>query len=127
MHVISLYPSIRKVLLRLGKENKGVEALGAQTMLEAFKSFEFVFMLHLMNEIFGYRNDLCKALQKRNQDIVNAIDLLELTKVELQVLREDAGWKEFLENVTSFCVKHNVKCVDMDRKYKPIQRARGIL
>ncbi|XP_044336326.1 uncharacterized protein [Triticum aestivum] len=62
---------------------------------------------------------------KRDQDIVNAVDLLEFTKVQLQVLREDDGWKEFLENVTSFCVKHNVRCVDMDGKYKPIQRARA--
>ncbi|KAL5675917.1 hypothetical protein ACJX0J_012048, partial [Zea mays] len=29
----------------------------------------FVFMMHLMNEIFGYTNDLCIALQRREQDI----------------------------------------------------------
>ncbi|XP_006656751.1 uncharacterized protein LOC102711629 [Oryza brachyantha] len=39
------------------------------------------------------------ALQKREQDVMNAMDLLELTK-------------------------HKVKVVDMDAKYKPIQRAR---
>ena len=49
-------------------------------MLEVFKSFEFVFMLHLMNEIFGYTSDLSNALQKRDQDIVNAVDLLEFTR-----------------------------------------------
>ncbi|XP_044354273.1 zinc finger MYM-type protein 1-like [Triticum aestivum] len=80
MHVMSLYPSIRKVLFRLGRESNSVEALGAQTMLEVFKSFEFVFMLHLMNEIFGYTSDLSNALQKRDQDIVNAVDLLEFTR-----------------------------------------------
>ena len=123
MHVIHLYPSIKKVLFRVGKEGKGVEALGAQTMLRVFTSFEFVFLLHMMNEIFGYTNDLCNALQKREQDIVNAMDLLELTKVELDVLRRDAGWEEFLKNVTSFCEKHKVKVVDMDGKYIPIQRS----
>ena len=85
MHVMSLYPSIRKVLFRLGKENNSAEALGAQPMLEVFKSFEFVFMLHLMNEIFGYTSDLSNALQKRDQDIVNTVDLLEFTKEHLQV------------------------------------------
>jgi len=34
-------------------------------MLTVLKSFEFVFLLHMMNEIFGYTNDLCVALQKR--------------------------------------------------------------
>jgi hypothetical protein len=52
------------------------------------------------------------------------MDLLVDTKVELDVLRDDAGWKEFLDNVTSFCVKHHLKVVDMDGKYKPIQRAK---
>ncbi|XP_039789569.1 zinc finger MYM-type protein 1-like isoform X1 [Panicum virgatum] len=123
MHVMHLYPSIKKVIFRVGKEGKGAEALGAQTMLRVFNSFEFVFLLHLMNEIFGYTNDLCNALQKREQDIVNAMDLLEFTKVELDVLRKDAGWEEFLKNVTSFCEKHKVKVVDMDGKYIPIQRS----
>ncbi|XP_039841178.1 uncharacterized protein LOC120701078 [Panicum virgatum] len=63
------------------------------------------------------------TLKQREQDIVNAMDLLELTKVELDVLRRDAGWEEFLKNVTSFCEKHKVKVVDMDGKYIPIQRS----
>jgi hypothetical protein len=124
MHVMSLYPSIRKVLFRIGNESKGAEANGAQTMLTVFKSFEFVFLLHLMNEIFGYTNDLCNALQKREQDIVNAMDLLEFTKVELDVLRDDSGWQEFLTKVTKFCEKHNVKVVDMNGKYIPMQRSK---
>jgi hypothetical protein len=122
MHVMALYPSIKKVLSKIGKEHKGGESLGAQTMLQVFQSFEFVFMMHLMNEIFGYTNDLCIALQRREQDIVNAMDLLEFTKVELSVLREDDGWNEFNGKVNSFCEKHKVKVVDMDGKYKPIQR-----
>jgi hypothetical protein len=124
MHVMHLYPSIKKVLLRIGNESKAAEANGGQTMLTVFKSFEFVFLLHLMKEIFGYTNDLCIALQKREQDIVNAMDLLEFTKVELDVLRQDSGWQEFLNKVTSFCEKHNVRVVDMNEKYIPQQRSR---
>jgi len=51
------------------------------------------------------------------------MDLLEFTKVELDVLRKDDGWEEFLRNVTSFCEKYKVKVVDMDGKYIPIQRS----
>ncbi|PUZ50879.1 hypothetical protein GQ55_6G106600 [Panicum hallii var. hallii] len=88
-----------------------------------FNSFEFIFLLHLMNEIFGYRNDLFNAMQKREQDTVNPMDVLEFTKVELDVLRQDARWEEFLKTVISFCEKHKVKVVDMDGKYIPIQRS----
>jgi hypothetical protein len=62
MHVMHLYPSIKKVLFRVGKEGKGADTLGAQIMLRVFNLFEFVFLLHLMNEIFGYTNDLYNIL-----------------------------------------------------------------
>ena len=123
VHVITLYPSIRKVLTKIGEEYRSVEAIGAQTMLTSFESFEFVFMLHLLQEIFGYSDALCNALQKRDQDIVNAIDLLSVTKQELQNLREDRGWKAFLEEVNSFCLKHKIQVPDMDAFYKPVQRS----
>ncbi|PUZ75695.1 hypothetical protein GQ55_1G222600 [Panicum hallii var. hallii] len=72
-------------------------------MLIVFKSFEFDFLLHLMNEKFGYTNNLCNALQKRE---------------------EDAGWEEFLKKVTFFCEKHKVKVVHMNGKYVPMQRSK---
>jgi hypothetical protein len=33
MHVMALYPSIKNVLSKIGKEHKGGESLGSQTML----------------------------------------------------------------------------------------------
>lgn len=123
VHVICLYPSIRKVLTKIGEEYRSAEAIGAQTMLTSFESFEFVFMLHLLQEIFGYSDALCNALQRADQDIVNAIELISYTKQELQNLREDHGWKAFLQEVTSFCLKHKIQVPDMDGFYKPIQRS----
>jgi hypothetical protein len=38
MHVMALYPSIKKFLSKIGKEHKGGESIGAQTMLEVFES-----------------------------------------------------------------------------------------
>lgn len=43
MHVMVLYPSIRKVLFIVGNVSKRAEAIEAQTMATIFKSFEFVF------------------------------------------------------------------------------------
>jgi hypothetical protein len=64
-------------------------------MLDVCQTFKFLLLLHLTNEIFGYTNNLCNILQRRVQDIVNAIDLIEFTKLELEVLRDDCGWQEF--------------------------------
>ena len=64
-HVISMYPAIRRGLIRIAKEYNGTEAVAAMTMLTSFRTFEFVFMAHLMQEIYEYTDDLCRALQKK--------------------------------------------------------------
>ncbi|KAK8356059.1 hypothetical protein V6Z11_A05G332900 [Gossypium hirsutum] len=47
------------------------------------RSFEFIFILHMMKEVLGITDNLCQALQCRSQDILN--------------LRND-GWNELLKN-----------------------------
>jgi hypothetical protein len=119
-----MYAAIRRVLLKIGKEYHGAEAQAALSVLTSFRSFEFVFMAHLMQEIFGYTDDLSRALQMKEQDIVHAIELVDLTKYHLEGLRSDPGWDDFLIKVTSFCTKHKIKVVDMKARYCPVGRPR---
>jgi hypothetical protein len=120
-----MYPSIRKVIKKVGTDKtQKTEYNQAQTMLTIFDSFEFVFMAHLMQNVLGYTADLNHALQKRDQDIVNAVELIYLTKIQLQHMREDDGWDEFLKDVYSFCNKHKVKIPDMDNFYRSVGRDR---
>ncbi|XP_062201141.1 uncharacterized protein LOC133903715 [Phragmites australis] len=81
-------------------------------------------MAHLLLTIFGYTDDLNHALQKRDQDIVNAIELIYDTKTQLQFLWKDGGWTDFLKTVNSFCDKHGIKIPSMDDFYKPVGRDR---
>jgi hypothetical protein len=115
-----MYAAIRQVLVKIGKEYRGAEAVVALTVLTSFRSFEFVFMAHLMEEIFGFTDELSKALQKKDQDIVHAIELVDLTKYHLDCLRSDPRWDDFLMKVTSFCTKHKIKVVDMEGPYYPV-------
>ncbi len=102
-HILIMYRSIRKVLLQVGKDrSQSTEAIKAQTALQSFVSFEIVFMAHLLNTILGYTDDLNTALQRRAQDIVNAVELIVLTKMQLEMLRQDDGWVNFFKKVTSF-------------------------
>ena len=50
--------------------------------MRSILSFEFVFTLHLIKNILGITNELSIALQKKNQnqDIVNAMDLVKVSK-----------------------------------------------
>nr|XP_051210758.1 uncharacterized protein LOC127328177 [Lolium perenne] len=124
--VLSNYAAIKRVLRKIGDEYHGAEAQAALTVETSFVSFEFVFMAHLMQEIFGYTDDLSRALQMKEQDIVHAIELVDCTKFYLQALRSDPGWDDFLVTVTSFCTKHRVKVVDMNARYDPVGRPRRV-
>jgi hypothetical protein len=46
--------------------------------------------------------------------------LVDLTKFHLQCLREEEGWNDFLQRVTSFYVKYKIKVVDMEGPYYPV-------
>jgi hypothetical protein len=48
-------------------------------------------MAYLMQTVLEFTADLNYALQKRDQDIVNAVELIFLTKLQLHQLREDHG------------------------------------
>ncbi|XP_074370625.1 uncharacterized protein LOC141711835 [Apium graveolens] len=46
----------------------------ARGSLKALKSFDFLFVLHLMHKIMGITDLLCRALQSKSIDILNAMD-----------------------------------------------------
>jgi hypothetical protein len=66
-----------------------------------------------MKTIFGITNDLSQALQRSDQDIVNAISLVRVCKERLQSMRDD-GWHTLLNEVSLFCEKHDISIPNMD-------------
>jgi hypothetical protein len=48
--------------------------------LAATQTFEFAFNLHLKKSVFEITNELSQALQRKNQDILNAMKLVEVSK-----------------------------------------------
>ncbi|KAL6540509.1 hypothetical protein OROMI_024392 [Orobanche minor] len=91
------------------QEQKGI----AQGLLEKMETFKFVFMLHLMKEILGITNDLSEALQRKTQNIINAVTMVRFMKVQLQSLREEK-WEAFLEGVKKFCVDNFIEVPNME-------------
>ncbi|KAH7670347.1 P-loop containing nucleoside triphosphate hydrolase protein [Dioscorea alata] len=70
--------------------------------------FEFVFILFLMKKVLGITNGLSQTLQEKNQNIVNALDMVEGVKFKLQSFRDDR-WDELLANVSKFCVENDIE------------------
>lgn len=87
-------------------------------------TFEFLFIMHVMKELMGITNLLCKKLQQKSQDIVNAMDDIATTKRLVQNLR-DHGWNSLISDVTQFCNKQGSRVPNMTEFYADYIRSRG--
>jgi hypothetical protein len=96
----------------VSKYSRG-DASGA---LRIIVTFDFVFILLLMEKIMKITDVLCQTLQKKNIDILNAVDSVSTTKVLLGELR-NSGWEPLLEEVKLFCGKHEIDIPDLSKRY----------
>ena len=93
-----------------GNSSKKVEAESANKVLI---SFEFVFILHSVNETIGITNKLCQALQNQSQDILNSMHLVSSTKKLIQQFR-DEKCDNLLATVISFHKERGIDVLDMN-------------
>ncbi|KAK1368824.1 hypothetical protein POM88_034916 [Heracleum sosnowskyi] len=107
---------VRRTYIQRRKVSDTIDSNKAQSITHLLMSFDFVFVAHLMVAIFGITNELNVALQKHDQDIVNAMAMVDITKTSLQKLR-DEGWNFHMDKVTSFLVKYGVEVPNMEANY----------
>ena len=112
--IITLFPSLVELLEEIKEDGLSSDhKQDASRLLDSLESFDFVFSLHLMKVLLGITNLLSQALQKRDQDIVNAMKLVKVCKEQLQDMR-DNGWDSLLGQVVSFCEKYEIDVPNMD-------------
>ncbi|XP_062080406.1 uncharacterized protein LOC133785167 [Humulus lupulus] len=99
---------------RLNSEQK----YEASIMLQIVQTYDCVFNLHLVKNMLGITNELSQVLQKGDQDIVNAMDLVQICKKQLQMMR-DNSWDSLVEEVGNFCMEFNIDVIDMNHMYCP--------
>jgi hypothetical protein len=87
------------------------------------ESFNFIFMLHCLRRILAVTNEFSQALQRKDQDIKNVMSLLKTSKERFKMMREN-DWESLLEEVSSFCIKHDIDILNMDDEYKLHGRSR---
>ena len=88
--LLGLFPSVINVLLVIREDGMlAKQRAQADNLLVLIQCFEFVFTLDLMKTILGITNNLSKALQRKDQDIVNAMAIIKVTKQQLQGMRDD--------------------------------------
>ncbi|KAJ0711136.1 hypothetical protein HanOQP8_Chr09g0320491 [Helianthus annuus] len=80
----------------------------ANKLLEDMKKYDFVFYIHLMEHILNITHTLSKCLQRKEQDLMNAVKLVSSTKNQLEKFRLE-GFNEFLEKLTLFVTCMNLR------------------
>ena len=90
--------------------------------LMAMKSFDFIFILHLMHKTMGITDMLCQVLQHKSLDILNAMNLVSSTKSLLQPFRVE-GFDYLLDHVKSVCMKFDVNIPNMSTQHKGARRS----
>ena len=88
---------------------------GALGLIGKMESFDFVFILHLMIELLSMTDILSRALQREDQDIVEAMHLIMDVKDGLQDMREN-GWEPLLKKVKTFYERNEIEVPDMDEE-----------
>ncbi|XP_071729025.1 uncharacterized protein [Rutidosis leptorrhynchoides] len=99
---------------------KDTSSLSLKCSIDSFFSKHKVSMNQLRGQGYdgasnmrGLTNILSQALQRKDQDINEAVQLVEVTKEKLQDLRTN-GFEQLLEKVSSFCEKHGIRILKMD-------------
>ncbi|XP_047257511.1 uncharacterized protein LOC124889595 [Capsicum annuum] len=116
---IDIFSSILYMLGFIARECPNyLDRLTTETLKNTIKGFDFAFMLHLMLKVLMITNYLNSSLQKMDQDIINAMELLNTAKQGLQRIR-DSGWSSLLDDVFSFCDKYEIAIPKMDARYIP--------
>nr|XP_011462154.1 PREDICTED: zinc finger MYM-type protein 1-like [Fragaria vesca subsp. vesca] len=86
----AMFSSIIDVLDEIAFDKVGSDQKhDAFISLRLLQSFDYIFSLHLMRIVLGITHELSQALQRDDQDIVNAMDLVKLCKRKLQDMRDN--------------------------------------
>ncbi|XP_020254258.1 zinc finger MYM-type protein 1-like [Asparagus officinalis] len=87
--LIRMFSAACTVLLKVMEDELPSQRADATSVYDEMTLFDFIFILHLMSEIMGITDFLRQTLQRKSQDISNAMELVSSTKRLLQELRDD--------------------------------------
>ncbi|KAK9075908.1 hypothetical protein SSX86_004238 [Deinandra increscens subsp. villosa] len=120
----TLYDSIIEVLEYVEETSSNSTIITqAGGLIEDLRRYDFVFYMHLLTHLLDSTNNLSQSLQRKDQDLLNAMSLVTSTKHGLEDFRLES-FPSFLETVNSFCDTHNVQMVNMDDVYINLRNPR---
>ncbi|PIN17272.1 hypothetical protein CDL12_10074 [Handroanthus impetiginosus] len=78
LRLVSMFSSVVEVLEIIEEDGMNNEQRDeSHSLLRSMQSFKFIFNLHLMRKVLGITHELSQALQRDDQDIINAMSLVK--------------------------------------------------
>ncbi|XP_021856696.2 uncharacterized protein [Spinacia oleracea] len=120
--VVKMFNATRSVLEKIAIDHQATcsQRGDATYALKKLLAFDFLFILHVMQELMGYTDALCRAFQHKSIDLLNAMDLVASTKSLIQKLRDD-GWENLLQKeLNSRFSEQTTELLILSRTLNPI-------
>ena len=106
-----MWASVIKVLSTV--DANGRNRSHAAGCIEKMECFKFALVLKFMLKLFGITNELSQLLQRRDTNIVLALELIHDVKLRLPTMR-DSGWESIFDEVKQFCNSKGIPVPSMD-------------
>jgi hypothetical protein len=117
LRIESMWDSVVQVLSLIHEDERNPGRAGG--LVGKMESFSFVLNMKLMLKVFRITNELSLLLQRKDQNIVEAMSLLIDVKERLIRLRNE-GWDTLLEEVKLFCVEKKFQYQIWMRQYQDL-------
>jgi hypothetical protein len=88
-------------------------------------TFYFIFSSFFTRKVLGITNEQSQTLQRKEQDIMNAVSLVTIAKSRLQDLRDNV-WDSLLDEVQSFYSIFKIDVLNMEDMWVAKRSQRGV-
>ncbi|KAJ9565643.1 hypothetical protein OSB04_001609 [Centaurea solstitialis] len=136
LNIKTLYPSICEVLEDIMEDaNSQDHRSEARRMLKSILTFDFVFYLHLLVDILGITNELSTTLQRKDKDIINAMNQVSnsyhyqvdvfYSVIDMQLQELINHFNEanttLLLSIASLCARQSFRSFQVDELMKMVE------
>jgi len=102
-----------------------IEVSDGFIMLKVLQTFDFIFHIHLMSEVFLITNILSKFLQRSDVSLTQALVKVKITICSLESMKNDHEFERIWNETMVICTMNNIDEPDEHRKRKIPARLGG--
>ncbi|XP_025823945.1 uncharacterized protein LOC112899621 [Panicum hallii] len=111
-----MWDSVIEVLEIVNQDERNPSRAGG--LVQIMESFSFVFITKMMLQILRITNELSLILQRKDQNVVQAMSLIIDVTTRLNNLRSE-GWEPLFEETKAFCL---AKCIPIPNMSDQVSR-----